>query len=108
MTDKIVVLCACDSEMQAEAIARHLLDQRLAACVNIVSGARSLYRWKDQIEESREVLLLIKSRRDLFDQLRAAIEKLHAYEIPEVIALTVVDGSSNYLAWLDLELKASD
>jgi periplasmic divalent cation tolerance protein len=104
MTDKIVVLTTCDSEQQAETIARHLIDQRLAACVNILPGARSIYRWKDQIEDSREFLLLIKSRRDLFDQLRAAIEKLHSYEIPEVLALTVVDGSSDYLAWLDLEL----
>jgi periplasmic divalent cation tolerance protein len=105
MTDKIVVLSSCDSERQAETIARYLVDQRLAACVNIVPGARSIFRWKDQIEDSREFVLLIKSRRDLFDQVRAAIEKLHTYEIPEVVALTVIDGSANYLAWVDLELK---
>ncbi|HML18106.1 MAG TPA: divalent-cation tolerance protein CutA [Bryobacteraceae bacterium] len=105
MTDKIVVLTTCDSEQQAEEIARELVQQRLAACVNIVAGARSIYRWKDQIEESREFLLLIKSRRDLVGGLRAAIEKLHSYEVPEVLALAVIDGAPNYLAWLDLELK---
>lgn len=105
MTDKIVVLCACESEQQAESIARHLIDRRLAACVNIVGSSRSIYRWKEKVEDSREFLLLIKSRRDLFDHLRAAIESLHSYEVPEVIALTVVDGSPSYLGWLDLELK---
>ena len=107
MTDKIVVLTACDSEQEAETIARHLIDQRLAACVNIVPGARSIYRWKDQIEDAREFLLLIKSRRDLFEPLRAAIEKLHSYEVPEVVALAMVDGSPDYLAWLDFELEKS-
>ncbi len=105
MTDKIVVLTACDSEQQAKTMARHLVDQRLAACVNILPGARSVYRWKDQTEEASEFLLLIKSRRDLFDQLRAEVEKLHSYEIPELVALPIVDGSPNYLAWIDLELK---
>lgn len=105
MTDKIVVLSTCDSEEQAEAIAQDLVEQRLAACVNIIAGARSIYRWKDQIEDSREFLLLIKSRRDLFDKLRAAIHKLHSFEVPEVIALPVIDGSPNYLTWLDSELQ---
>lgn len=107
MTDKIVVLTACDSAQQAKKIARQLVDQRLAACVNILPASSSVYRWKDKTEEAREVLLLIKSRRDLFDQLRVAIEKLHSYEIPELVALPIVDGSPNYLAWIDLELKTS-
>ena len=67
MTDKIVVLSACDSEEQAAALARALVEQHLAACVNIIAGARSIYRWKDQIEDQPEWLLVIKSRRDLFD-----------------------------------------
>jgi len=104
MTDKIVVLSACDSEEQAAQVARALVDQRLAACVNIIPGARSIYRWKGQIEDTSEWLLVIKSRRDLFDSLRAAIGKIHSYEVPELLALPIVDGSENYLSWVDREL----
>ncbi len=104
MTDKIVVLSACDSEEQATQVARALVEQRLAACVNIVPGARSIYRWKGQIEDASEWLLVIKSRRDLFDGLRAAIAKIHSYEVPELVALPIVDGSESYLSWMDREL----
>ena len=73
--------------------------------MNIVPGARSVYRWKGKIEDAAEHLLIIKSRRDLFDRLRAELEKVHSYEVPEALALQVVDGSGNYLAWLDRELN---
>lgn len=106
MTDKIVVLTTCDSEKHAEILARHLVDQRLAACVNILPKARSIYRWKDKVEDTAEWVLLIKSRRDLFADLRAAIQKLHTYEVPEVIALPVVEGNEAYLGWLDGQLTA--
>jgi periplasmic divalent cation tolerance protein len=105
MTDKIVVFSACDSEEQAGLIARALVEQKLAACVNIVPGARSVYRWKGQIEDSSEWLLIIKSRRDLMDRLRAAVGKIHSYEVPELLAVPVVDGSDSYLAWVDQELS---
>lgn len=106
MTDKIVVLSTCDSDMKAGEIARHLVERRLAACVNILPGARSVYRWKEQIEDAQELVLVIKSRRDLLPALRAEIEKIHSYEMPEVLALPVVDGSEAYLAWLDRELTS--
>ena len=104
MTDKIVVLTTCDSEMLAEQLARHLVEHRLAACVNILPRARSVYRWQEKIEDAGEWVLLIKSRRDLFAALRAEIQKLHTYEVPEVIALPIVDGSDAYLGWLDGQL----
>ena len=106
MTDKIVVFSACDSEEQAGRIAHLLVEQRLAACVTILPGARSIYRWKGQVEDTPEWLLIIKSRRDLMDKLRAAVGKIHTYEVPELLALPVVDGSENYLAWLDRELDS--
>jgi periplasmic divalent cation tolerance protein len=105
MTDKLVVLSTCDSEEQAALMARRLVERRLAACVSIVSGARSIYRWKDAIEDSAEWLLVIKSRRDLFHALQEEIARMHSYEVPEMIALQVVDGSESYLSWLDGELR---
>jgi periplasmic divalent cation tolerance protein len=108
MTDKIVVLTTCDSEKQAEQLARHLVDQHVAACVNILPKGRSIYRWKNKVEDATEHLLLIKTRRDLFTSLRAEIEKIHTYKVPEIIALPVVDGSEAYLAWIDGELTAKD
>jgi len=108
MTDKIVVLSTCDSEEQAARLARHLVEQRLAACVNILPHVRSIYRWDEKVEDAGEWMLVIKSRCDLFVALRAEIEKIHSYEVPEMIALPVVDGSQAYLGWLDHELKAAE
>jgi periplasmic divalent cation tolerance protein len=105
MTDKIVVFSTCNSAAQAERIAHALVEQRLAACVSIVPGIRSIYHWKEQIEDAVEWLLVIKSRRDLMDELRAAIGKIHSFEVPELLALPVVDGSESYIAWLDRELR---
>jgi periplasmic divalent cation tolerance protein len=104
MTDKIVVLSTCASAEEAQRVARALVEKRLAACVNVMSGVRSVYRWKDAIEDEEEVLLLIKSSRALLEELREEIERLHSYEVPEVIALSVVDGSERYLAWMNREL----
>jgi periplasmic divalent cation tolerance protein len=104
MTDKIVVLSTCESEEQAERIARHLIEKKLAGCVNISGKIRSIYRWKDAVEDAAEFLLIIKTRRDLFPKIRAEIAAIHSYEVPELIALAVVDGSDSYLAWLDREL----
>ena len=104
MTDKIIVLTTCSSEAEASEIALYLVEQRLAACVNILPRAQSIYRWKEKIEESTECLMVIKSRRDLFTSLRHQIQKLHSYEVPEVIAVPVVDGSETYLGWLDGQL----
>lgn len=108
MTDKIVVLSACDSEEQAARLARHLVELRLAACVNIVPGVRSVYRWKGAIEDSAEWLLVIKSRRDLFSAIRAELARMHSYEVPELLALPVVEGAENYLAWMDRELAPEE
>jgi periplasmic divalent cation tolerance protein len=104
MTDKIVVLSTCGSSEEAQRLARALVQKRLAACVNVVPGVRSVYHWNDAIEEEEEVLLVIKTSQPLLEELRSEIERLHSYEVPEVIAMQVVDGSERYLAWLDREL----
>jgi len=106
MTDKIVVLTTCTSDEEAARIARAVVEKRLAACVSVMPAVRSFYRWKGVIEDDQESLMVIKSSRALFDQLRVEIEKLHSYELPEVIAVPIVDGSEGYLEWLDRELAA--
>lgn len=106
VTDKIVVFTTCNSQEQAAQIARHLVEQRLAACATVLPGAQSFYRWKDNIENAPEAVIMIKSRRDVFDKLREAIGQLHSDEIPEVIALPVVDGSDAYLRWIDREIAS--
>src|SRR3712207_1975146 len=99
MTDKIVILSTCATEEEAERIARALVDARLAACVNVLPRVRSFYRWQGAVEDATECLLVIKTSRPLFEPLRAALEKAHSYEIPEVVALPIVDGAPNYLSW---------
>ena len=106
MTNKIVVLSTCASAEEAERLARLLVEQRLAACVNVIPGIRSHYWWQGKIETAQECLLLVKSSRERFDQLRSVLEQAHSYEVPEVIALPVVEGSLNYLNWIDLNLAA--
>jgi len=105
MTDKIVILSTCASEEEAEKLARILVEERLAACVNIVPRVRSYYRWKGAIESAAECLLVIKSSRDLFADLTAALEKAHSYDVPEAIALPLVAGAAKYLDWLDANLQ---
>jgi len=100
MTDKKLVLTTASSEEEAHKIARHLVEHRLAACVNIVPLVNSVYRWLDKVEESREFLLIVKTTAEAFGQVRHAIADLHSYELPECICLAIEDGSQNYLQWL--------
>ncbi len=100
MTDKVVVLVTCSSAEEAGRIARALVEERLAACVNISSPVRSVYRWQGKVSDAEEVLLVIKTARELFDPVRRAVERLHSYQVPEVICLPVIDGAPNYLNWI--------
>lgn len=106
MTEQIVILSTCAGEAEARKLAGLLLERRLAACVNILPGIRSYYRWQGKLESGDEHLLLIKSSRELLPAVTAAIESAHSYEVPEVIALPIIDGSANYLAWLRSSLGA--
>ncbi len=104
MTDKIVVLCSCAGEEEAARIAGSLVETRLAACVTILPRVQSVYRWQGAVERSEECLLIIKTSRSHFDRLQAEIVRLHSYEVPEVLALSVVEGAAAYLNWMDQEL----
>ena len=102
MTDKSLVLVTCASSAEAKRIAHAVVEQRLAACVNILPGAvSSVYRWKGKVESGRDRLLLIKTSRKRLAKLQVAVERLHSYEVPEFIALPIATGSRAYLAWLD-------
>jgi len=108
MTDKIVILCTCANPEEAARLARSLVEARLAACVTVIPLVHSYYRWKGEVESADECLLAIKSSGERFEALRAEIERLHSYQVPEVLALPVVDGSDNYLKWLDASLGAEE
>ena len=99
-TGVIVVLTTAGSEEQAEAIARGLVEAELAACVNVVGGARSTYRWQGSVNRDVELLLVVKTTADRFDAVRAKIRELHSYELPEVIALPIVDADPAILDWI--------
>ena len=100
MTDKIVVLVTGSNARECTRIARSLLDKRLIACANLIPQVRSLYHWKGKIADEKECLMLLKSSRELFAALQSEVEKLHSYSVPEVIALPIIDGASNYLNWI--------
>jgi periplasmic divalent cation tolerance protein len=105
MTDKRIVLCTAGSEEEARKIARHLVEQRLAACVNIVPQIESIYRWQEKLESTREWLLLIKTTVERFPDVRDAIRELHSYELPECISINVEDGSAAYLEWIEQSVQ---
>jgi periplasmic divalent cation tolerance protein len=106
MTDKVVVLVTAPSLDEARKIARGLVEARLAACVNVVPPVESIYRWQGKIENSRERLLVVKTAREIFAEVEAAIRKLHSYTNPEIICLPIIDGSRDYLDWLAESMKA--
>jgi len=99
-----VVLSTCATEEEAAKLSRMLVEARVAACVTMVPGARSVYRWQGAIESAPECLLIIKSSRQLFEALRKALEEAHAYDVPEVLAVPVVEGAANYINWLEAQL----
>lgn len=105
MTDALVVLVTAPAADDAARIARTLVEERLAACGNVVPGLRSIYRWQGAVQEDVEALLVLKTTRDRFEALRARVVALHPYEVPEVIALPVEAGSAPYLAWIASETR---
>ncbi len=105
MTDALVVLVTTPSPERAAEIARTLVEERLAACGNVVPGLRSIYRWEGKVQDDAEALLVLKTTRARFDALRDRVLALHPYEVPEVIALPVEAGSARYLAWIADETR---
>lgn len=102
-TDKLVVFCTCSSPEEAEKIARGIVERKYAACVNILDGIKSIYRWQSAVEEASECLLVIKTRREVYAHLETEIKRLHSYSVPEIIAVPVLLGSPGYLHWIESE-----
>ena len=108
VTDKVVVLVTAASRDECKKIARHLVENRLAACVNISQPIESVYRWEGQIAEEGEYLLIIKTTAEAFLRVRDAILKLHSYELPECILLSMEAGSEDYLKWIEESVAATN
>lgn len=96
-----IVLCTCPNNQVAHQLASRLVEDKLAACVNIISGVKSIYRWQGKIETDDEVQLVIKSKKQLFNPLADKINLLHPYDVTEVIALDIQQGNQAYLTWLE-------
>ncbi len=105
MTDKIVILVTGASLRECRKIARHLVQARLAACVNLTQPIQAIYRWQGKLANEKEFLMLIKSTRELFDEIKSEVLKIHSYTTPEIICLPIVDGSADYLQWVGNSVK---
>jgi periplasmic divalent cation tolerance protein len=101
MPEFIVVLVTCGSEEEALKIAHSLVEERVAACVNLISPVRSIYRWEGKIWDEKEWILIIKTQKESFEELERKVKSLHSYSVPEIIGLPIVEGSSSYLQWLE-------
>jgi periplasmic divalent cation tolerance protein len=106
MTNALEVHVTAPNREQASQIARTLVEERLAACVNIVDGVHSVFRWEGKLHEDQEVLCLIKTRPDLLPAVIERVQTLHPYDVPEILAFEVAEGSAAYLEWLDHSTRA--
>jgi len=97
----VVILVTAGSAKEAQRIAANLIKNKLAACVNIISGIQSVFWWKGKVDKASEALLMIKSKRSLLPKVIKAVRAAHSYEVPEIIALPIVGGERKYLRWID-------
>jgi periplasmic divalent cation tolerance protein len=100
MEECIIVYVTAGSPSEGDRLARALVEERLAACVNRVAAVQSVYRWEGKLEQSEEQLLIIKTQRSLFTALEKRVRELHSYAVPEIVALPIIEGSQDYLRWL--------
>lgn len=97
----IVILITAKDKKEATKIAQGLLGAKLIACANIIDGVQSLFWWQGKIDSSTEVMLVLKTKNDLFKEVSAKVKSLHSYQTPEIIALPIISGNENYLSWID-------
>ena len=104
-TEYIIVFITAPNEEEAARISHAIVGEKLAACVNIIRSVRSIYRWQGRVEDEQEVLMIVKTKRTLFERLQGRVKELHSYSVPEIIGLPVVEGSKQYLDWLGQETE---
>lgn len=101
----IVIYCTVPNRKEGQEIARALVENELAACVNIIDKVESVFSWNGELTEEKEALLIIKTRRDLFTKINHTIQKLHSYNVPEVIAIPIIEADETYLKWISHETR---
>lgn len=106
MGEFVVVFVTVGSSSEADRLARALIEEGLAACVNRIRAVQSIYRWQGRVEQSEEELLIIKTKRNLFAPLQKRVRELHSYSVAEIIALPILEGSEDYLKWLEEQLRS--
>lgn len=105
MLKYIIVLTTALSKKEAEKISEILLKKKLCACVNIIEGVNSIFWWKGKLDKAKEKLLVIKTKKSFFKKIEKEILKNHSYDVPEIIAISIVAGNKNYLEWIDKSIK---
>jgi periplasmic divalent cation tolerance protein len=108
MTEALIVFSSFATEADAARVARVLVEERLVACANLLPGARSIYRWKDAVKDEREVVVLMKTRKQDWTALLSRLHELHPYDTPECVAVRIAAGAPKYMAWLDEALAPED
>lgn len=101
----IVIFITASHKKEAERIASSLVEKKLAACVNIIGGIKSVFRWQGRIDKTNEVLLIIKSKKSKFNAITRFVKSIHSYEVPEIISLPIITGNKDYLEWLDANIR---
>ena len=105
MTEMLIVFTSFGSEEEAARVVRTLVEERLIACGNLVPGARSIYRWKGSVQDERETVAMLKTRKQDWPALMSRLHELHSYETPECVAVRIASGAPRYMAWLDESLE---
>lgn len=104
--EPVVIYITVSNEEEGVNIAKKLVEEKLAGCINIVRDIRSVYTWQGKIEDEHELLLIVKSDRKLFKRLKDRVKELHSYTVPEIIAIPIIEGSEDYLKWLQEATEA--
>ena len=105
MPDHIVIYITTGSISEAKKIGQSLVEEKLVACSNIISPIHSIYKWQGKMCDDKEAMLMMKTKKKLFKQIVKRVEELHSYDVPEIIAIPIIEGSSKYMSWIDEETK---